>query len=82
MPAAPASVRVSNPELVTVREFMRDTPALLQRLDASEVEKLVVTQRNQMRAVIVSTERWAELERRFDALHQAAPAHGRAQGAS
>jgi hypothetical protein len=31
-------------------------------LDAGEVEKLVLTQRNRMRAVVVSVERWSEME--------------------
>jgi antitoxin (DNA-binding transcriptional repressor) of toxin-antitoxin stability system len=58
------SIRVGNDELVTVREVMRQLPRLLDRLDAGEVDKLVVTQTNKLRAVIVSAERWAELERR------------------
>jgi antitoxin (DNA-binding transcriptional repressor) of toxin-antitoxin stability system len=60
------SIRVGNDELVTVREVMREFPRLLDRLDAGEVNKLVVTQANQLRAVIMSAERWAELERQAD----------------
>jgi hypothetical protein len=60
------SIRVGNDELVTVREVMREFPRLLGRLDGGEVDKLVVTQANQLRAVIVSAERWAELERQAD----------------
>jgi PHD/YefM family antitoxin component YafN of YafNO toxin-antitoxin module len=33
-------------------------------LDTGEVEKVVLTQRNQMRAVLITVERYAELEAR------------------
>ena len=36
---------------------------LLKKLDAGEVEKVVLTQRNQMRAVLLTVERYAELQR-------------------
>jgi PHD/YefM family antitoxin component YafN of YafNO toxin-antitoxin module len=58
-------IRVANDELVTVREVMRDLPALLNRLDDRSVDKLVVTQRNQLRAVILSAERWAQIEQQL-----------------
>jgi hypothetical protein len=41
---------------------MRDFGSLLEELEAGEVEKLVLTQRNRMRAVVVSVERWSEME--------------------
>jgi PHD/YefM family antitoxin component YafN of YafNO toxin-antitoxin module len=41
---------------------MRDFGTMLSELEGGEVEKLVITQRNQMRAVVVSVERWSELE--------------------
>jgi len=60
-------IRVANDELVTAREVMRDLPALLNRLDDRSVDKLVVTQRNQLRAVILSAERWAQIEQQLAA---------------
>jgi hypothetical protein len=58
------SVRVSNQELATVREAMRELNRLLVQLERGDLEKVVLTQRNQMRAVLVSIERYAELEHR------------------
>jgi PHD/YefM family antitoxin component YafN of YafNO toxin-antitoxin module len=58
------SVTVANAELATVREAMRELHRLLDQLDQGELEKIVLTQRNQMRAVLVSLDRYAELERR------------------
>jgi antitoxin (DNA-binding transcriptional repressor) of toxin-antitoxin stability system len=58
------SVRVSNQELATIREAMRELSRLLAQLEAGELEKVVLTQRNQMRAVLITLERYAELEHR------------------
>lgn len=58
------SLRVSNDELATVREAMRELHRLLEALEDGQLEKIVLTQRNQMRAVLISVERYAELERR------------------
>jgi len=58
------SVRISNQELATVREAMRELHRLLAQLDRGEVEKVVLTQRNQMRAVLITLERYSELEQR------------------
>ncbi len=55
-------LRVSNDELATVREAMRVLNQLLDRLDRREVDKIVLTQRNQMRAVMITPERYSELE--------------------
>lgn len=60
----PDALTVSNSELATVREAMRELHRLLDRLDAGQLEKIVLTQRNQMRAVLVSVERYSELEQR------------------
>jgi len=58
------SVRVSNQELATVREAMRELNRLLVQLEAGELEKVVLTQRNQMRAVLITLERYSQLEQR------------------
>jgi antitoxin (DNA-binding transcriptional repressor) of toxin-antitoxin stability system len=58
----PPSIRIRTDELRTVREAMRDFSSLLTELEEGEVEKLVLTQRNRMRAVVVSVERWSEVE--------------------
>ncbi len=58
----PPSIRIRTDELRTVREAMRDFGSLLADLEDGEVEKLVLTQRNRMRAVVVSLERWSEVE--------------------
>ena len=59
----PARLRVSNEELATVREAMRELGRLLDQLEEGELEKVVLTQRNQMRAVLITVERYSELER-------------------
>jgi hypothetical protein len=43
---------------------MRDLNRLLAHLERGELEKVVLTQRNQMRTVLISIERYAELEQR------------------
>jgi PHD/YefM family antitoxin component YafN of YafNO toxin-antitoxin module len=58
------SVRVSNAELATVREAMRELNRLLDQLEHGDLEKIVLTQRNQMRAVLITLERYTELEQR------------------
>jgi PHD/YefM family antitoxin component YafN of YafNO toxin-antitoxin module len=55
-------IHIRTDELRTVREAMRDLGSLLTELEAGEVEKLVLTQRNRIRAVVVSVERWSEVE--------------------
>jgi len=58
------ALTVSNAELATVREAMRELHRLLAALDTGQLDKIVLTQRNQMRAVLLSVERYAELEQR------------------
>jgi hypothetical protein len=67
----PTSIRIRTDELRTVREAMRDLGSLITELEAGEVEKLVLTQRNRIRAVVVSIERWSEVERVLAASFQA-----------
>ncbi len=64
MSEAAQSVRVSNRELATVREAMRELNRLLASLEHGELDKVVLTQRNQMRAVLITLERYSELEQR------------------
>ena len=59
-----AVLRVANSELATVREAMRELNRMVDALEHGELEKVVLTQRNRMRAVVVSLERFSELERR------------------
>jgi antitoxin (DNA-binding transcriptional repressor) of toxin-antitoxin stability system len=58
------AVTIKNTELATVREAMRELSHLLERLDAGEIEKIVLTQKNQMRGVLLTVERYAELDAR------------------
>lgn len=58
------SLRVSNPELATVRDAMRELNRMLAKLEAGELEKIVLTQHNQMRAVLITPERYSQLEQR------------------
>jgi PHD/YefM family antitoxin component YafN of YafNO toxin-antitoxin module len=66
-PPSTAVLRVGNHELATVREAMRELNRMVEALERGELEKVVLTQRNQMRAVVVSLERFSELERRGEA---------------
>jgi PHD/YefM family antitoxin component YafN of YafNO toxin-antitoxin module len=61
MSPATDSLRVCNDELATVREAMRELHRLLHQLEHGRLEKVVLTQKNQMRAVLVSVERYAQL---------------------
>ena len=63
MSEPPRSVRVTNAELATVREAMRELHRLLDRLEQGDLEKVVLTQRNQLRAVLLTLDRYTELER-------------------
>ena len=63
MSEPPRSVRVTNAELATVRKAMRELHRLLDRLEQGDLEKVVLTQRNQLRAVLLTLDRYTELER-------------------
>jgi prevent-host-death family protein len=55
-------VEVSNDELRTVRDAMRELNQLIDALERGESEKFVLTQRNRMRAVVLSIEEFAKLQ--------------------
>jgi PHD/YefM family antitoxin component YafN of YafNO toxin-antitoxin module len=63
LPPSTSVLRVANSELATVREAMRELNRMVDALEHGELEKVVLTQRNRMRAVVVSLERFSELER-------------------
>jgi hypothetical protein len=42
---------------------MRELGRLLDQLDEGQLDKIVLTQRNRMRAVLVTVERYSELDR-------------------
>jgi hypothetical protein len=57
-----ARVEVSNAELRTVRDAMRELNRLVDQLDRGECEKYVLTKHGQMRAVVVSVDYFANLK--------------------
>jgi antitoxin (DNA-binding transcriptional repressor) of toxin-antitoxin stability system len=59
-------VRVSNNELTTIRDAMRGLHQMVDRLERGELEKIVLTQRNRMRAVVLPLERYGDMQRRLD----------------
>jgi len=61
-----AEVTVSNTELRTVRDAMRELNRMVESLESGDHDKFVLTQRNQMRAVVVSLETFSELSRAAD----------------
>jgi len=60
-------VEVSNDELRTVRDAMRELNRMVEQLERRQAEKYVLTKHGQMRAVVVSVEHFAELRRRSQA---------------
>jgi hypothetical protein len=54
-------VEVSNAELRTVRDAMRELNQMVDRLERGESEKYVLTKSGQMRAVVLSVEQFARL---------------------
>jgi PHD/YefM family antitoxin component YafN of YafNO toxin-antitoxin module len=63
MSEAATSLNVSNEELATIRQAMRELHRLIAALEHGQLEKIVLTQKNQMRAVLITTERYSHLER-------------------
>jgi PHD/YefM family antitoxin component YafN of YafNO toxin-antitoxin module len=56
-------VEVSNAELRTVRDAMRELNRMVDALEQGDSEKFVLTQRNQMRAVVISLDYFSSLQR-------------------
>jgi len=54
-------VEVSNEELRTVRDAMRELNRLVDALDSGASEKFVLTHRNQMRAVVISVDDYSAM---------------------
>ncbi len=54
-------VEVSNDELRTVRDAMRELNQLADQLENGEVDKFVLTRSNQMRAIVISVDHFARL---------------------
>lgn len=54
-------VEVSNDELRTVRDAMRELNRMVERLERGESEKYVLTKNGQMRAVVLSLDHFASL---------------------
>lgn len=56
-----SKVEVSNDELRTVRDAMRELNRMIEDLERGTSEKFVLTRHGQMRAVVVSIETFARL---------------------
>jgi PHD/YefM family antitoxin component YafN of YafNO toxin-antitoxin module len=61
-------VRVSNVELCTVRDAMRDLNRMIERLEQGDFQKFVLTRRHQMRAVVVSVDEFSRLHTELEEL--------------
>ena len=60
-------VEVSNDELRTVRDAMRELNRMVESLESGDSEKYVLCQGNQMRAVVLSLDAFAALRARANA---------------
>jgi len=69
------TIRVCNDELRTVRDAMRELNRLVERLDQGDIDKVVLTHRNQMRAVVLTLDSFTHMQRQLEDL-RAALAHG------
>ena len=54
-------VEVSNDELRTVRDAMRELNRMVDALERGDAEKFILCQNNRMRAVVISLETFAKL---------------------
>jgi len=57
-----ARVEVSNDELRTVREAMRELNRMVDALESGTSEKFVLCQNHRMRAVVISLETFTKLQ--------------------
>jgi prevent-host-death family protein len=55
------SLRVRLDELLPAKTAARELPRALQRLETGEAEQLVITNRNEPRAVLITIKRYEEL---------------------
>jgi PHD/YefM family antitoxin component YafN of YafNO toxin-antitoxin module len=56
-----SELSVTNEELRTVREAMREMTAILRQLEQGDVEKIVLTRGGRMVGVLLSPERYSSL---------------------
>jgi len=71
MEGAMGRVEVSNDELRTVRDAMRELGRLIESLESGDAEKFVLTKHGQMRAVVVSLDAFTAM--RADARPECLP---------
>lgn len=55
-------MRVTNDEMLSPRDFGRSPAGHLDRLEAADVEKLVLTRGSEMKFVVLTVDRFEELE--------------------
>jgi 1-deoxy-D-xylulose 5-phosphate reductoisomerase len=55
-------VRVTNDEMLSPRDFGRSPAGHLDRLEDGDVEKLVLTRASEMKFVVITVDRFEELE--------------------
>jgi hypothetical protein len=58
-----SAVTVSNEELRTVRDAMRELNRMVEALARGDLDKFVLTQRNRMKVVLLPLDRFVEMER-------------------
>jgi hypothetical protein len=58
-----SAVSVSNEELRTVRDAMRELNRMVESLACGDLNKFVLTQRNQMKVVLLPLDRFIQMER-------------------
>jgi PHD/YefM family antitoxin component YafN of YafNO toxin-antitoxin module len=67
-------VEIANSELRTVRDAMRELHHMVDALERGDSEKFVLTQRNRMRAVVLSVEQFSEMQSLCRPAQAASPA--------